>query len=221
MRSDAVLAMPDIDPATVSFFPDEGRPELRGHHLEGMRVRWQTSAGSPSLSSAVGAKDRCEAPQPVGSAEQCTFALPRSLPADTPLVWLPSTADTVPSAGETQTPLRATRVVLDKLLSTSPSVDLTSGLGRIALVHPEAVAVVDCAQARCELVESGIQVLAVSGAAGTLSLRLRLAPQVFLRCGDVLDASIAATIGPWPSSWRCSPSSLCGHCAPFRGSADA
>ncbi len=96
--------------------------------------------------------------------------------------------------GESETALRPARIVLDRLLPPSPSVDLTSGIGRIALVHPEAVAVVDCAQARCELGESGIGVLAISGAAGTLSLRLRLAPRVFLRRGDALDAAIATTI---------------------------
>jgi hypothetical protein len=184
----------ELDPAGVSFFPDEGRLELRGRHLEGVRVRWPAPAdGSPAADTATAGgesrEDRCVAPKPLGAAEQCTLTLPRGLRADAPLVWLPRAG-----AGETGAPLRPARIVLDRLLPPAASVDLTSGVGRIALVHPEAVAVADCAQARCELGESGIQVLAISGSAASLSLRLRLAPHVFLRRGEALDPSVTLAI---------------------------
>jgi hypothetical protein len=184
---------PDIDLGSVAFFPDEGRLELKGRRLAGVRVRWPApAAGSPGAATP-GAEDTCLAPKPAGAAEQCTFTLPRTLRADVPLVWLPPAAEGA-ATGELGAPLRPARVVLDRLLPPAASVDLTSGLGRIALVHPEAVAVVDCAQARCELGESGVQVLAISGSAGTLSLRLRLAPHVVLRRGEALDTSVAAAI---------------------------
>jgi len=91
-------------------------------------------------------------------------------------------------------PVRPARIVIDRLLPPAASVDLTSGIGRIPLPHPEAVASVDCAPARCELTESAIQVRAISGGASGLAVRIRLAPRVFVRRGDELDAAVSANI---------------------------
>ena len=33
---------PEIDLASVAFFPDEGRLEMKGQHLKGLQIRWQT-----------------------------------------------------------------------------------------------------------------------------------------------------------------------------------
>jgi hypothetical protein len=33
---------PEIDLASVAFFPDEGRLEMKGQHLKGLQILWQT-----------------------------------------------------------------------------------------------------------------------------------------------------------------------------------
>jgi hypothetical protein len=190
---------PVIDPGSVVFFPDEGRLEVKGRHLTGVRIRW-TSVNGPSASRLDGSTTNasetvCAAPTIAAGSEQCTFSLPRTLRADVSLLWLPPGSDGgAPGTSEAGAPLRPARVVLDRLLPPAATVDLTSGLGRVPLAHPEAVAVVDCGQARCELAESGIQVLAISGAASTLSLRLRLSPHVFLRRGEAVEATVSGAV---------------------------
>lgn len=182
---------PEIDAASVTLFPDQGRLELKGLHLKGTRIAWKLDArGGDDVcldpKSAPGAKD-----------EQCAFALPRDLPADVSLTWSPP----VIGAGQLKSspppaaqPLRPARVVLDRLLSVGAAVDLTSGLGRIPLAHPEAVASVDCAQARCELSDAAVLVRAVPGAAASVSLRLRLVPHIFVARGDALDSVVTRPV---------------------------
>ena len=202
----------EIEPASVSF-PDEGRLEIRGRHLQGVRVRWPIAAviSAPASSAPTTSfgEDTCIDPKPATTGEQCAFTLPRSLPVDVPLVWLPAAGAAPLASGgslERATALRPARTVLDRLLPPSATLDLTSGVGRVPLTHPEAVAIVDCVQARCELGVSGIQVLAISGAAATLSLRLRLAPHVFVRRGEALETSVTGAI----SVLHCSMSVVSG-----------
>jgi hypothetical protein len=184
----AVRPPPEIDPASVVFFPDEGRLELKGQHLKDLRVHWPAAAGAGD--------DVCLDPKPVApspsapasaGAEQCVLALPRTLAADAALTY---TAPGVAGA----LPLRPARVVVDRLLPATTTVDLTSGVGRIPLIHPEAVASVDCAQARCELSEAAVQVRAIPGAAASLGLRLRLTPHTYVRRGDTLDTIVTRAI---------------------------
>src|SRR5438552_11391538 len=79
------LAVPaEIDAASVTWFPDQGRLELKGAHLSGLRIAWKADA-------RVG-EDVCLDPKtPAGSKDElCAFALPRDLPADVSLSWLPA-----------------------------------------------------------------------------------------------------------------------------------
>ncbi len=64
----------------------------------------------------------------------------------------------------------------------------------MALLHPEAVASVDCAPARCELLDTGVEVRGVAAAATNVTLRLRLAPHISIRKGETLDTAQAATL---------------------------
>jgi hypothetical protein len=180
---------PEIDAGSVVFFPDEGRLELKGRRLAGVRIQWLHAAAGTQTDAATGSDAVCLAPSVTGGVEQCTVSLPRTLRADAALTWLP------PDGGGTSgAPFRPARVVLDRMLSPAATVDLTSGVGRVPLAHPESVAMVDCAQARCELGESGVQVLAISGAAASLTLRLRLSPHVFLRRGEGLDTTVTGAV---------------------------
>jgi hypothetical protein len=180
--------LPEVDPLSVVLYPDQGRIELRATRLLGTRLRWQTSGGS--------GESACVDPRPAGRLEQCAFAVARDLPADASLYLLAPLAPGAPPSGGAAMGLllRPARVVLDKLLPAANVVDLTSGIGRIPLSHPEAVAAVDCAPAHCELAESAIFVRSVVGTAATLTLRLRLGPRYLLAKGDLTEATIARAV---------------------------
>jgi hypothetical protein len=172
-------ASPRIDPASVVLFVDQGRVELTGQHLEGARLHWQAGTN-------VG-EDVCWSPKPAGRAQQCTFGVARNLDINASFDVLPAAApgrSAGPAdAGHLPAPIatvRPARVVLDRILPASAAIDLTNGTGRIALLHPEAVASADCGQARCELSAAAVQVSAVSGSATALTLRLRLAPRYYV-----------------------------------------
>lgn len=182
------LSPPELDAASVILFPDQGRLEVRGLHLKGMRVAWKVDARTGD--------DLCLDPRPVLGTkdEQCAFAVPHDLPSDVPLTWsLPSTLSGAPAAGTPQS-LRPARIVVDRVLSTGSVVDLTSGVGRIPLAHPETVASVDCTQARCELSEASVLVRAVPGTAASLTLRLRMAPHVFVAKGDAVESVVSRVV---------------------------
>jgi hypothetical protein len=187
---------PEIAAASVALYPDQGRLELKGTRLAGLRVRWQAETGSGEAVCAA------PTPPPPGTKEEtCTLALAHNLPANAPLQVLgPEAAATAkpaasaPAAAPAGVPLHPARIILDKLLPTTAAVDLTGGVGRIPLVHPEAVAAVDCSQARCELSEGAVLVRAVPASATTLTLRLRLTPGMFLAHGDATDVMVARAI---------------------------
>jgi hypothetical protein len=82
--------LPELDAASVSFSPDEGRLELKGTHLEGIQIVWQ--AGNHR------GQETCLAATPMGKIQQCVLPLPRKLPVDAVLRWLPTHAkDAMPS----------------------------------------------------------------------------------------------------------------------------
>jgi hypothetical protein len=174
----------------VVLYADEGRLELKGTHLRGLHLRWQAGTASGD--------DVCLEPKPAdrsgnsvatpSKSEQCAFGVARNLPSDAAL-WL-----LAPGAPPPGTPLHPARVVVDRLLPAATAVDLTSGVGRIPLLRPEAVAAVDCGQARCELGDAAILVRAVPGAAATLTLRLRLAPHYLVAHGDALETVATRTV---------------------------
>ena len=182
--------VPEIDAASVTLFPDQGRLELKGLHLKGLRIAWKLDAREGD--------DVCLDPSPVAGSkdEQCALALPRDLPVDVALTWSPpvDVAAASKSATLAAQPLHPARVVVDRLLSVGAAVDLTSGLGRVPLAHPEAIAAVDCAQARCELADAAVLVRAVPGAAANVALRLRLVPHVFVARGDALDSVVTRVV---------------------------
>jgi hypothetical protein len=179
-----------VDPASVVLFVDQGRVELNGVHLDGSRLRWHTATSS--------GEDVCWSPKTLAHAQSCVFGVAHHLPADAPLELLPALApgERPPAASDAAplATLRPARVVLDRILPASAAIDLTNGAGRLALLHPEAVASVDCGQARCELSEAAVLVGAVSGAATSLTLRLRLAPRYFVAHDDAQETMVTRAI---------------------------
>jgi hypothetical protein len=178
-----------IDAAKVVFYPDQGRVEIDGDGLRGSRLRWEATKQSGT--------DVCLDPTPAGARERCAFAIPRGLPSDVRFWWAPASPGTAaPAPGMAGfVPLRPARVVVDRLFSAAATtVDLSGGVGRVALAHPEAVAAIDCAQARCELEGSAVEVRATSAAATALTIHVHLTPHFFVLRGDTQENTVTQTL---------------------------
>lgn len=186
--------LPQIDPASVLWYADQGRIELNGAQLDGVRLGWRSGTST--------GEDVCWQPRRVGHTQQCTFGVARDLPLDSafPIFAAMKSAERSPAVPDLQrqtapiATLRPARVVLDRILPQTAVVDLTNGAGRIAILHPDAVAAVECGQARCELSGASVQVGAVPGAATTVTVRLRLAPRFVVTRNDVQESSLTRTV---------------------------
>jgi hypothetical protein len=174
---------PELDPAGTTLFLDQGRLELRGARLRGIRVDWRAAGKSGT--------DSCTAPTGT-KPETCSLAVPKGLPPDAAFTW--SWSPSSGAAASAPEALRPARIVVDQLLPTAAAVDLSSGVGRLPLTHPEAVAAVDCAPARCEVDEAAVLARGLPGAATTLSIRMRLAPHYFVARADALDSTLVRAI---------------------------
>jgi hypothetical protein len=180
--AETLAAPSEIDATGTTLYLDQGRLELRGTGLRGVRVEWRAGARSGG--------DACVAPLLGGASaklETCALSVPKDLPADTAFDWSPAaTAGALPG-GKPPEALRPARIVLDHLLAPAAAVDLSSGIGRLPVVHAEAVSTVDCTPARCEPDDGAIVVRGVSGTATSLTVRFRLSPHYFIARGDALD----------------------------------
>lgn len=195
----ALGAWPDVDGAGVTLYPDDGRIEIKGQRLKGMRVGW-TVPGDDKHPARADA-DACLDPVP---GKACAIPIPTSLPVDAPLSWLPAygrfgddvvtyDAQGARLAGD-GVRLKPARVVLSKPLVQTTGVDVTNGPARVMLSHPEVVSSVDCSPASCELAESGVSVRSAPGLVKAVTLRLRLAPRVFAARGEALDALVVVSV---------------------------
>ena len=189
--AEALHLSTEIDPGSVALYPDQGRIELEGAHLAGLRLRWESGHTSGI--------DACIDATPAGKHERCAFSVPRTLLPDARFAWAPALAPGTVASLTDQTagfsPLRPARVVVDRIFpAAATTVDLSGGVGRIPLAHPEAVAAIDCAQARCELDESAVQVRAISAAVTGLTMHVHLSPHYFVLRNDTADNTFTQTI---------------------------
>ena len=185
----AFAPWPDIDPSSVTFFADEGRIELKGTHLEQSQILWQAANHS--------GQESCLAPTAVGKLQQCTLPLDRKLPVDTVFRWLPAYAKDGPdvttfdSQGQrvdiASLKLRPARTIVGQVFAASESLDVSQGMCVLPLVHPEAVAGVECGLARCELGEGGIVVHGVPAQATQIAITARLSPRFAASHGDRME----------------------------------
>ncbi len=186
---------PTVDGAGSTLFVDDARVDLHGRNLRGAIVHWQVGDRS--------GEDRCVQSQTDATGEHCALAVGRGLPADpaaADLWWLPAGARSGPDVstfdanGRPANPddrlLRPGKLVVGSLVAPDVSVDLAGGTAsRIALVHPEAVAGVDCGATTCAVSAGVIVVGGLSSVSSSLSVRLRLVPRVVLQHGDTTDAA--------------------------------
>ena len=191
----AVGHPPDIDPASVTFFADEGRIELKGTNLEQSQIVWQSANHS--------GQETCLAPTAVGKLQQCAVPLDRKLPLDTAFRWLPAYAKdgadvtTFDSQGQrldvASLKIRPARTVVGQIFAATDSLDVSQGFGVLPLAHPEAVSSVDCGQARCELGEGGIVVRSVPAQATQIAVSARLSPRFSISRGDRVENIVAGS----------------------------
>ncbi len=179
----ATAAWPTFDLSSVTLALDEGRLEARGHGLHGVLVTWPNDTGRIS--------DACRDLKVEAGVETCAWGVPKTLPADpsaSPLRWLPAGAQLGPDSalydadGRITAPdgfaIVPTRVEVLDLLPADASLDVSSGVGRSPLSHPDAVAGVDCGSARCSIENAQLLMHAAPATATTVDVKFRLAPHV-------------------------------------------
>jgi hypothetical protein len=191
----AVSRWPEIDPASVTFFPDEGRLDFRGTHLEQSQIVWQGGDHA--------GQEACPAPTAAGKLQQCAVPLDRRLPGNTVLRWLPAYAKDGPDVttfdGQGRRvdvasfTIRPARTVIGQVFATTEALDISQGFGVLPLAHPEAVAGVDCGMARCELGEGGVVVRSVPALATQIVVSVRVSPRFSISRGDRTETSATGT----------------------------
>ncbi len=197
----ALGAWPDLDSGGITFFPDDGRIELRGQRLKGVQVMW-SAPGDDKVPARHGS-DACLDAAPA-KVQTCAIPLPPGLAADADLAWLPAFgragADVVTFDGfanrveHDALRLRPSKIVLSKPLVQTTGVDVTNGPARVALAHPEAVSSVDCGLATCELADRAVVVRSVPDPMTAVTLRLHLVPRVFAARGDAFDSVVTTAV---------------------------
>jgi hypothetical protein len=191
----ATRTWPDFDTASIVFFPEEGRLELKGRNLEGVQFAWQAGTRSGQQTCLGSLHD--------GRGEECTIPLDRKLPTNTVFHWLPAYAkdgsdvttfdDLGRPAPDTTFRLYPARFVLGKIFAPVETLDISQGLGTLPVLHPDAIASVECGLARCELGDGGIVVRGVPAQATQVAVTVRLSPRFSISRGEKTDNSASAT----------------------------
>ena len=191
--------LPVVDAQSVTLSVDAGRLEVRGDGLEGMLVSWRSDARAGADTCLNVGKDK--------GRDLCALDVDRKLPADPRAIvlrWAPrggkADADTVTfdqsgaALPEEQTRLTVAKILVSRVFGPNNTVDVSSGQGKVPLVHPEAVSSVDCGTSRCDMSDTGFVVHGVPATTTTLNARLRLLPRVFVAHGDAQDSVVAEAL---------------------------
>jgi len=185
----AVGPEPSVDAPSVVVDADAGRVTLHGKKLKGVTLVW--------TSGAKHGADTCATPETVGATESCAFALPRDLPADAAsldLTLLPAGLRpgqdvtfhdlTGKRASRDDRPFHPAQVIVSRLVPIDTAVDVSTGAARTPLVHPEAIASVDCIDATCDISDGALVVRNEHGADDKLDVHMQLRPHVMLKSGQ-------------------------------------
>ncbi|MBZ4417809.1 hypothetical protein [Myxococcus sp. RHSTA-1-4] len=200
----ATGAFPRIDAAATTFYPDDGRVELKGTNLLNVSIAWSGAPrGAPRRGPPDG-QDVCLTPSSGKGPADCAVPVAPGLPTDAALYWVPPhgrwgpDVTTYDANGDVVDPetqrLRPGRVILTQPLVLSSGIDVSKGPGSVAVSHPEAIATADCGLARCEVGEGALLVRNVPGVDATIPLRLRLTPRVLFARGEALENTVSATL---------------------------
>jgi hypothetical protein len=187
---------PVVAPASVVFWPDEGRLELSGSDLAGAVLEWRSGTQTGI--------DVCRDPQRFGPQEHCTFRIGRDLSADlevTTFQLYPRGARISPESmyfdahgrrlKPEQVALVPARVHLTRIAQPDAAIDLATGQGEVPLAHPEAVAGVDCGELTCELENGKVIVRGTDTLVSSLEVKVRLLPHMFFVKKNATDVQAA------------------------------
>jgi hypothetical protein len=180
----ATAPWPNVDPSSFTLAIDEGRLKGRGRALVGTLVSWPTDQGL--------AADACRDVTSDRGVDNCVWGVPKTVSADpsaSDLRWWPAGAHVSADAvlfnaeGKQRPPdafaITPSRTEVTNLLPPKASVDVSSGMGRLPLVHPEVVQSVDCRAVRCA-VDAGILVVqAPPASVSSIDVQFRLAAHVY------------------------------------------
>jgi hypothetical protein len=175
---------PNIDAGGFTLAVDEGRLRGRGRGLSGVTVSWPSEQG-------LGI-DVCRDPKTDGGSESCAWSVAKTIsaaPSGSALRWWPAGAqaaiDAVLFAADGKRvdaesfSIVPSRVELMDILPPGASVDVSAGVGRVALSHPEAVSGVECATTRCTVESDALLVQAPPASVVAVDVKVRLVPHVF------------------------------------------
>lgn len=196
--------LPRVDGAASSFYPDDGRLELRGTGLMEVGIAWSGMPRGEARSTPMEGQDVCLTPSTGKGPVECAVPVAQGLPTDAALYWIPPhgrrgpDVTTYDASGRVVDPesmrLRPGRVVLTQPLVQSSGIDVSKGPATVAVSHSEAIATADCGLVRCEVGDGVISVRNVPGVDATVTLRLRLTPRVLFARGDALEQGLSATL---------------------------
>jgi hypothetical protein len=188
----AVGEPPTFDPNSVVVDVDAGTVEAHGRGLRGVGLSWRAR-------SASGA-DVCREPKPAGATKRCVWSIGRDLPADPQAIelsWIPPGGRQGPDVtvfDDNAHPLGAdafgvtpTSVIVSRLFPPEAAVDLSTGLGEVPLVHPDAVTAVECTGAACSLAGGKLVVRAATSLVNSVDVRLTLARDVLFKQEERLE----------------------------------
>src|SRR5262249_30576425 len=144
----------------------------------------------------------CDSVDTSGATESCALSVPRDLSADPQAVTLavyPAGVRGVDAAtlfdasgrpvAAAELGVRVGQVVLAHLAPTDATIDVARGVGRAALLHPEAIADVSCDDAVCDLEGGALVVRSEHGGDASLDVRVQLRPHVVLARAGATDAA--------------------------------
>ena len=176
----AVGEAPTFDLSTSVLDVDAGTVEIHGRGLRGVGLSWRARAASGA--------DVCHDPKPAGALKRCVWSVAHDMPADpraVELSWIPPGGRQGPeltaydSEGRPLGPdafaVTPALVVVSRLLPPDAAVDLSTGIGDVPLVHPEAVSAVECSGAVCSLANGKLVVRAAASLVNSIDVKVTLA----------------------------------------------
>jgi hypothetical protein len=184
VRLATTATWPTLDAGAFTLAVDEGRLRGRGRGLAGVTVSWPSDQGLGT--------DVCGDPKSDAGAQTCTWNVAKTVPAlpsASVLRWWPAgaqastdavlfTADGKRAAPESFS-IVPSRVEIMDLLPQAASVDVSAGVGRVALSHPDAIGGADCGGSKCTIESDALLVQAPPAMVAAVDVKFRLAPHVF------------------------------------------
>lgn len=190
VRLVATGPVPIMDRSSVVWFVDEGRLEADGSALGGSIVSWSAPGGPEADTCSAQPTSETGAVKAPG-IDHCIWSIAKTLPTDpasSPLHLWPQGAlgasdsilhdvdgRRVPASSLAISPKK---IVVSSFLPSSAAVDVSLGVGVLPLLHPEALASVECRGATCRTENGQLHVQAPPEGIGQIEARFNVVPGI-------------------------------------------